>query len=141
MKILFLYGPNLDMLGTREPQIYGNMTLKQLNKYTKKALKGKAKVRFYQTDSESKLIKKIHRAGRFDGVVINAGALSHYSYALYDAIKCTATPFAQAHISDVNSREDFRKVSVIEPACVFSVSGKGKDSGVLAALHLIQNAK
>ena len=141
MKILFLYGPNLDMLGRREPQIYGDMTLKELNKYTKKMLKGRAAVSFYQTNSEEKLIKKIHRANRFDGVVINAGALSHYSYALYDAIRCVNTPFAEAHISDITAREDFRKVSVIEPACVFSVSGKGKDSGVLAANYLIDRAK
>ncbi|MBQ0110336.1 MAG: 3-dehydroquinate dehydratase [Oscillospiraceae bacterium] len=138
MKILFLYGPNLDMLGKREPSVYGNMTLKELNKYTKRQLKGEAKTCFYQTNSEEKLIKKIHRAGRYDGVVINAGALTHYSYALYDAIKCVDTPFAEAHISDIFSREDFRKTSVIAPACVFSVSGKGKDSGVLAARELIK---
>ncbi len=129
-KMLLLNGPNLDMLGTREPEVYGRDTLESLEKAVC-AYAGERGVELtcYQSNSESKLIDKVHKAlGKYDGVVFNPGAYTHYSYALRDAIGAIDTPVIEVHLSDIDAREPFRAVSVTAPACVAQVKGLGVDS-------------
>ncbi len=134
MKILVLNGPNLNLLGEREPNVYGNDTLKSIND----EILGKAKsmgydVAFYQSNSEGGLIDRLHEA-RLDcaGVIFNAGAYTHYSYAIRDAISAIKIPVIEVHLSNVNSRDEFRHKSVIGPVCVGSIAGFGKRSYLLA---------
>ena len=131
-KILVLNGPNLNMTGIRKKSVYGGETLKQINDELK--LYGKAhgaKVSFFQSNHEGDIIDVIHESrDEFDGVVINAGAYTHYSYAIRDAIEAVQefTPFVEVHMSDIHKREDFRKISVITDVCVKQICGYGKDS-------------
>lgn len=131
-KILVLNGPNLNMTGIRKKNVYGGETLKQINDELK--LYGKAngaKVSFFQSNHEGDIIDVIHESkDEFDGVVINAGAYTHYSYAIRDAIEAVQefTPFVEVHMSDIHKREDFRKISVITDVCVKQICGYGKDS-------------
>lgn len=125
--ILLLNGPNLDMLGVREPAVYGSESLASLECMVGEygASRG-VEVTCFQSNSEGVLIDKIHDAHHsFDGIVYNPGAHTHYSYALRDAIEGIETPCVEVHISDVDSREAFRRVSVIAPACVAQVKGRG----------------
>ena len=133
-KLLVINGPNLNMLGVREPGIYGNTGLEaisaELREYA--AARG-VHCEFFQSNHEGDLIDKIHSAkGNFDGVVINAGALTHYSYALRDAIACVKIPFVEVHMSNIHAREEFRHTSVIAPVCVGQIAGFGKNSYFLA---------
>ena len=133
-KLLVISGPNLNMLGVREPGIYGNTGLEaisaELREYA--AARG-VHCEFFQSNHEGDLIDKIHSAkGNFDGVVINAGALTHYSYALRDAIACVKIPFVEVHMSNIHAREEFRHTSVIAPVCVGQIAGFGKNSYFLA---------
>lgn len=130
MRFLILNGPNLNLLGTRAPDIYGRRTYQDLCFYIEeKASTLGVQIDFYQSNHEGDLIDRIHSAmGNYDGIVFNAGAYTHYSYALHDAIESVPVPVAEVHISNVDAREDFRKISVIRPACAFTVSGKGFDS-------------
>lgn len=141
MKILIMNGPNLDMLGVREPEIYGGETLSHINDYILKTFEGSdAKLDFYQSNHEGDLIDKIHSTiETYDGVVYNPGAHTHYSYALRDAISSVPTPFIECHLSDITTREPFRKKSVIRPACEEQVYGKGKDSYVEAVNLFLNN--
>ena len=131
-KILIINGPNLNMLGVREPGIYGSETLDTLyEKIRKRAEKLVCEVEFFQSNIEGEIINSIHSAmGKFDGIVINPGAFTHYSYAIRDAIEAVAdfTPFVEVHMSDIHKREDFRKISVITDVCVKQICGFGKDS-------------
>lgn len=127
MKILLVNGPNLDMLGVREPAVYGSNTLADLEKLVVDygASKG-ISVECYQSNHEGCLIDKIHEAHTaYDGIVYNPGAHTHYSYALRDALGSVSTPCVEVHISDVSMREAFRHISVIAPACVAQVKGRG----------------
>ena len=127
MKILLVNGPNLDMLGVREPAVYGSNTLAELEKLVVDygASKG-VSVECYQSNHEGCLIDKIHEAHTaYDGIVYNPGAHTHYSYALRDALGSVSTPCVEVHISDVSTREAFRHISVIAPACVAQVKGRG----------------
>lgn len=127
MKILLVNGPNLDMLGVREPAVYGSNTLVDLEKLVVDygASKG-VSVECYQSNHEGCLIDKIHEAHTaYDGIVYNPGAHTHYSYALRDALGSVSTPCVEVHISDVSTREAFRHISVIAPACVAQVKGRG----------------
>ena len=130
MKILVLNGPNLNLLGIRSPEIYGYQTYKDLCLFIQnKADSLNVNVDFFQSNHEGDLIDRIHSAmGVYDGIVFNAGAYTHYSYALHDAIESVPVPVAEVHLSDINAREDFRRVSVIRPACAFTISGKGFES-------------
>ena len=133
-KLLVINGPNLNMLGVREPGIYGNTGLEaisaELREYA--AARG-VHCEFFQSNHEGDLIDKIHSAkGNFGGVVINAGALTHYSYALRDAIACVKIPFVEVHMSNIHAREEFRHTSVIAPVCVGQIAGFGKNSYFLA---------
>lgn len=129
-KILVMNGPNLDMLGVREPSVYGYDTLQDLERAVKAYGKSRGvDVTCFQSNSEGKLIRKIHAARDvYDGIVYNPGAHTHYSYALRDAVGGISVPTVEVHLSDVDSREAFRHISVIAPACVAQVKGRGFQS-------------
>ena len=127
MNILILNGPNLNMLGLREPEIYGNNTYQDLEDYiTSLEAVYNITTDTKQTNYEGILIDIIQYANdHYDGVLLNAGAFTHYSYALYDAIKSISIPVVEVHLSDINNREEFRKISVIKDACIASFMGLG----------------
>ncbi|MBR5922384.1 MAG: type II 3-dehydroquinate dehydratase [Clostridia bacterium] len=141
MKFLVLNGPNLNMLGIREPEIYGKKTYKDLvEMITAYALKSGLEVEVYQSNHEGDLVDKIQSAyGNYDGIVINPAAYTHTSIALLDALKAVGIPALEVHISDVGKREDFRKISFIRTACVKTVSGKGFDGYIEALEYLSKN--
>ena len=116
MNILVLNGPNLNMLGRREPELYGNQTYPDLEDFIRGYCSSQdITVDIKQSNLEGIMIDILHWADdNFDGVILNAGALTHYSYALYDAIKSIKIPVIEVHLTDINSREEFRKVSVIK---------------------------
>lgn len=132
MKILILNGPNLNMTGIRKTNVYGAQTLDDINNELKAYGESKGcEMYFYQSNHEGALIDVIHESkDKYDGVVLNAGAYTHYSYSIRDAIEAVAdfTPFVEVHMSDIHKREDFRKISVITDVCVKQISGFGKDS-------------
>ncbi|HPG92388.1 MAG TPA: type II 3-dehydroquinate dehydratase [Clostridia bacterium] len=114
MKILIINGVNLNMLGRRDRSIYGEMTLKELNFAVKKyAASKKVKTSFFFSNSESEIVKKLQNTNA-DGVILNAGAYSHYSYAIRDCIECISKPVIEVHLSDISKREDFRKIRVFD---------------------------
>ncbi len=133
-KVLVLLGPNLNMVGVREKGVYGTETAEDINsQIIKYAENNGYKAEIYQSNHEGDLIDKIHSAkDSFDGVVINAGALTHYSYALRDAIACVDVPFIEVHMSNIHAREEFRHISVIAPVCKGQIAGFGKQSYFLA---------
>lgn len=125
--ILVLHGPNLNLLGEREPEAYGTMTLAQLNgRIRLKAKQLGVKVIVKQSNHEGELIDLLHEHRRkVDGCVFNPGAYTHYSYALRDAVAGSQIPTIEVHLSDIKKREAFRRVSVIEAVCIGQVTGKG----------------
>lgn len=130
-KILVMLGPNLNMVGTREKNIYGEENADTINQDIKSFAKNVGfECDIFQSNHEGDLIDKIHSTlGVYDGVVLNAGALTHYSYALRDAIaSVTAVPFIEVHMSNVHKREEFRHMSVISAVCAGVICGFGKDS-------------
>lgn len=137
-KILVILGPNLNMVGVREKGIYGEETAQSISEQIKSfAEKEGFSAEIYQSNQEGDLIDKIHSAREcFDGVVINAGALTHYSYALRDAIACVKLPFVEVHMSNIHAREEFRHKSVIAPVCAGQIAGFGKNSYFLAIMAL-----
>lgn len=142
MKYLVINGPNLNMLGIREPSIYGNATYSDLLKMIKeKADALGAEVEFYQSNHEGDLVDKIQAAyGKIDGIIINPGAYTHTSVALLDAVKSVGIPTVEVHISDPDTREEFRKISYIRLACVKTIKGKGF-AGYLEALEFLARGK
>lgn len=138
MKIIVINGPNLNLLGEREPEIYGCGTYRDLcRKIKEHCKKNKIKVKIVQSNYEGKMIDILHSSRfRFDGAVINPAGLTHTSVSLADAIKAINIPVAEVHISDINAREDFRKISYVSPHCVKTVSGKGFD-GYLEAVDFL----
>lgn len=137
-KILVMNGPNLNLLGEREPAIYGGDTLVSINDEILEAGSRMGyEMVFFQSNSEGGLIDRLHEA-RLDcaGVVFNAGAYTHYSYALRDAIAAVKIPVVEVHLSNVNSRDEFRKNSVIAPVCRGSIAGFGKFSYILGLYAL-----
>lgn len=143
LKILVINGPNLNMLGIREPGIYGNMTYPMLCDFIKeKADSMNIDTFFFQSNHEGAIIDEIHAAYRkMDGIVINPGAFTHYSYAILDALKSVAIPTAEIHISDVDSREEFRKISVVRPACCVYITGRGYQGYIDAISELVSKIK
>lgn len=127
MNILVLNGPNLNMLGKREPEVYGNKTYSDLEEYLKGFEESyDVTMDIKQSNLEGILIDLLHYGDeKFDGVILNAGAFTHYSYALYDAIKSISIPVVEVHLTDITKREEFRKISVIKDACVASFMGLG----------------
>lgn len=140
MKILVLNGPNLNILGTREPDIYGSRSLSDINDALVKRFSGRAELEFFQSNSEGGIIDKLQSADA-DGVVLNAGAYTHYSYAIHDAIKSVACPVVEVHMSNIHKREEFRHRSVIAAACVGCVCGFGEDSYRLAVEALLSRSR
>lgn len=130
MNILVLHGPNLNLLGEREPEIYGTLTLARLNRLIlAEASRLGLRVRIFQSNGEGGLIDLLHRHRRWArGVLINPGAYTHYSYALRDALSAVDLPAVEVHLSDIRKREEWRRVSVTAPACVATVMGKGAGS-------------
>ena len=141
MKILVLNGPNLNMLGIREPGIYGKQTfadLLALIQHT--AQEEELEIEQFQSNHEGDLVDKIQAAyGIFDGIVINPAAYTHTSVAILDALKAVAIPAVEVHISDVDSREPFRKISYAGMACVKTIKGQGFDGYRQAILYLKDN--
>lgn len=129
-RILVLHGPNLNRLGKREPEVYGSMTLVELNRRIRDlATSLGVTVSELQSNHEGVLIDAIHAADDgFDGIVFNPGAFTHYSYAIRDAIASVRIPCVEVHLSDIHSREPWRRVSVVAEVCVAQISGKGVDS-------------
>lgn len=138
MRILVINGPNLNMLGIREKNLYGEKTYKALVSLIKNHAKVKGvKVKFFQSNSEGALVTAIQKVyQKFDGIVINPGAYTHTSVALLDAIKSVDIPTVEVHITAVNEREDFRKISYIRSACFKVITGQGFD-GYLQAIDAI----
>ena len=141
MKILVINGPNLNMLGIREPKIYGSKTYKDLCAFIKNYAKEKGiKVAFYQSNHEGDLVTAIQKTyKKYDGIVINPGAYTHTSIALLDAVKSVGVPTVEVHISALEEREDFRQVSYIRQACITTISGKGFDGYCEAIDTLVKN--
>jgi 3-dehydroquinate dehydratase-2 len=133
-KILVINGPNLNLLGTREKEIYGTKTLKDIELIVEQeSEKLGFEVDFFQTNYEGQIIDLIHKSrGKYCAVVLNAGAYTHYSIAIRDAIKAVDVPVIEVHMSNIYSREEFRSNSVIAPVCKGQISGFGVESYVLA---------
>lgn len=137
-KILVIHGPNLNLLGEREPGVYGKTSLETLNSNIIERSKEQGlECEIFQSNHEGAIIDKLHSARlNFDGVIINAGAYTHYSYAIRDAISAIKIPCIEVHISNVFAREEFRSKSVIAPVCKGSISGFGLNSYYLAIMAL-----
>ena len=137
-RILVLHGPNLNLLGTREPEIYGSLTLNDINEILKTRAKELEidEINFLQSNFEGELVDAIQKArGRYDFILLNAAALTHYSIALRDAIAAIPVPVIEIHLSNVHKREEFRHNSVIAPVVMGQICGFGVDS-YIAALEI-----
>lgn len=142
MKIKVINGPNLNMLGIREPGIYGDQSYDALCRMIEKHCGDKGiQVSFFQSNHEGDLVDEIQKAyGECDGIVINPAAYTHTSVALLDAVKAVGIPTVEVHISDVSKREDFRQVSYIRQACVKTISGQGFE-GYLQAIDFLSEVR
>lgn len=140
MKILVINGPNLNMLGIREPAVYGRQTYEDLcNLIEEHAKAVNCEVSIRQSNHEGDLVDMIQEAyGKMDGIVINPGAYTHTSVAILDAVKAVGIPTVEVHISDVASREDFRQISYIRQACIATITGQGLN-GYIQAMDLLIN--
>lgn len=141
MKVMVINGPNLNLTGVREPSVYGYETLDDINNMIKKyAEERNVSCEFFQSNSEGALIDCIHSVllKNYDGAVINAGAYTHYSYAIRDAIAATGKPFIEVHMSDIHKREGFRNISVIQEVCAKQICGHGKNSYTMGIDELVK---
>ncbi len=138
MKIQIINGPNLNLLGKREPEVYGSQSFDAYFELLKQKYSS-LELDYFQSNVEGEIIDKIHETGFvYDGIVLNAGAYTHTSVAIGDAIKAITTPVIEVHISNVYSREEFRHLSYISSSCVGQISGFGMNSYSLAILALIE---
>lgn len=135
-KVLIVNGPNLNLLGTREKDVYGSETLEDIARRTNiEAQKLDIEIDFVQSNHEGEIIDRIHDArGKYDAIIINPGAYTHYSIAIRDAVKAVEIPTIEVHLSNIHGREEFRVKSVIAPVCVGQISGFGGNSYIVA-LH------
>ena len=140
MQVLVIHGPNLNLLGSRKPEVYGAHTLDEINRYIVDYFK-KTEIKILQSNSEGDIIEAIHSADqKYEGIVINAGAYTHYSFAIRDAIEAISIPVVEVHLSNIAKREEFRKTSVIAPVCIGSISGFGRYGYVLAIRTLVHKS-
>ena len=140
MKILILNGPNLNLVGKREPSIYGDSSFDGFYDSLVKQYGSECELFYYQSNHEGSLIDKLHEVGfSYDGIVLNAGAYTHTSIAILDAIKAITTPVIEVHMSNIHQREEFRHKSVIAQACKGSVVGFGLKSYKMALVYLLEN--
>jgi len=139
MKILIIHGANLNMLGVREPELYGEFSLENLNEFLYEAARAnEVDIEIMQTNSESEIIEAIHKSNETaDFVILNAGAYAHTSYAIYDAILSVNVPVIEIHMTNIYEREEFRRKSVIAPACIGQITGFGIFSYHLAIIAAI----
>ena len=130
MNILVINGPNLNLLGSREPDLYGHETLEELMMWLENCPEAiNHEFKFYQSNHEGEIIDILHDERQWSqGILINAGAYTHYSYAIKDAIASVSIPTVEVHLTNINDREDFRKKSVLKSVCIDSVKGLGKNS-------------
>lgn len=143
MKILVIHGPNLNLLGKREPDQYGTLTLEEINeKIVLQAQKENVEVKIMQTNAEGEIIAEIHRAlGNFDGIIINPAAYTHTSIALRDALLAVNLPTVEVHLSNIYKREDFRQKSMISDVAIGVISGFREQSYLLGLEALINHLK
>ena len=143
MHILVINGPNINFLGKREPEIYGNRSYEDLLKtIAAEAEAHDVTVEFYQSNHEGDLVDAIQKAyGRVDGIIINPAAYTHTSVALLDAVKAVDIPTVEVHLSDPDTREEFRKISYIRAACVRTIKGFGFDSYIKALHYFIDHSE
>lgn len=141
MNILVINGPNLNLLGTRNSEIYGSETLEELMMWLENSTEGKKhQFKFYQSNHEGEIIDMLHDEREWaQGIIINPGAYAHYSYAIRDAISSINTPTVEVHLSDIYNRENFRKKSVISDICKITIAGKGKNSYLEGLKILTEN--
>ena len=141
MRILIINGPNLNLIGKREPEVYGSETLDEIMEWLEASPEMREhELEHFQSNHEGAIIDRLHNAmGQSDGIIINPGAYSHTSYAIRDAITSVGIPTMEVHLSDIHNREEFRRVSVISPVCVGQVSGLGKMS-YLEGLRKLQKS-
>lgn len=138
MKILILNGPNLNLIGTREPEIYGNVTMDEVIGHLREKYHD-IHLHYFQTNHEGAIIDKLQEVGfSYDGIILNAGGYSHTSIAIADAVKAITTPVVELHISDITKRESFRAKSYISPHVVNQIIGKGVTGYGDAVEYLIQ---
>jgi 3-dehydroquinate dehydratase-2 len=137
-RIVVMHGVNLDMLGRRDPAHYGTLTLAELEAQVAQfAAELGLEVSFFQSNAEAELIERLHGVrGEEEGIVLNAGAWSHYAWAIHDALEIAGVPAVEVHLSDVKAREPWRRVSVIEDLCVASICGRGVEGYQLALQRL-----
>jgi len=137
MKIQIINGPNLNLLGKREPETYGKQSFEEYFEKLKARFPG-LEIHYYQSNVEGELINKLHEVGfSFDGIILNAGAYTHTSVALHDAIAGINTPVIEVHISNVYAREEFRHKSLITSKCIGLITGFGMDGYAMAIQHLV----
>ena len=135
MKVMVINGPNLNMVGVREKGIYGTRSFEDICSYIRcEAKKRNIELELYQSNIEGEIINQIHRCyyENFDGIIINPGAYTHYSYAIHDAIKSVNINTVEVHLSNIHAREEFRHKSVTAPACVGQICGFGENGYILA---------
>ena len=143
MKIIVINGPNLNMLGVREPEIYGSQSLQDLNEYIRNfSVLKNIDVDFFQSNHQGNIIDVIQESmGKYEAIIINPAAYTHTSIAIADAIRAVGLPTVEVHLSDVNSREEYRKTSYISEHCVATVSGKGFNSYIDAIEIILSKLK
>lgn len=143
MKLMVINGPNINLLGVREPDVYGKQDYAALEQYIEEYAQQKdCEVVVLQSNGEGELIDFIHHAlGNYDGIIINPGAYTHYSYAIFDALMSVGLPAVEVHISNIHKREEFRHKSVTAPACIGQICGLGFRGYTLAMDYLLEEKK
>lgn len=143
IKIKLLNGPNLNMLGVRNPEIYGTVTLREIeDELIEYAFLKGVYLDCFQANGEGDLIDEIHSCyKRYNAIIINAGAYTHYSYAIRDALEAVELPAIEVHLSDIHKREEFRHVSVIQPVCKMQICGRGKQGYFDALDEVVKELK